>query len=257
VLIGTTTNNGARLSVSGNTYLSSDLRFGTDFAGSNTAIIKWQGSGASIANSLGLFTWGDARDIQIGGKDVYFGAEGATPRMLITSGGNVLIGQTLDLGYKFLVFGTGLFSSTLLVAAGNNGGRLRVGNITNAYAIAFEKSNSSLTLGGFYQNSGSSGEMILIDTNGNQNVLISSSNNSYFNASGGNVLIGTTTNSGDRLRVNGTTFSNDIMTWNPANDNRSGVAWRLGAASIGTDIPNRRLRVNVGGVEYYIAAVEV
>jgi hypothetical protein len=73
----------------------------------------------------------------------------------------------------------------------------------------------------------------------------------------GNFLIGTTSDSGDRLRVNGTTFSNTIMTWNPANDNRSGVAWRLGAASIGTDILNRRLRVNVGGVEYYIGAVEV
>ena len=74
---------------------------------------------------------------------------------------------------------------------------------------------------------------------------------------GGNVLIGTITDSGDKLRVNGTTFTNDIMTWNPQNDNRSGVAWRLGAATIGTDILNRRLRVNVGGVEYYIGAVEV
>ena len=76
-------------------------------------------------------------------------------------------------------------------------------------------------------------------------------------ASDGNVLIGTTSNSGDKLRVNGTTFTNEIMTWNPQNDNRSGVAWRLGAATIGTDILNRRLRVNVGGVEYYIGAVEV
>jgi hypothetical protein len=77
------------------------------------------------------------------------------------------------------------------------------------------------------------------------------------NWEGGNVLIGTTTDSGDKLRVNGTTFTNDIMTFNPQNDNRSGVAWRLGAATIGTDTLNRRLRVNVGGVEYYIGAVEV
>ena len=75
--------------------------------------------------------------------------------------------------------------------------------------------------------------------------------------SGGNVLIGTTTDSGDKLRVNGNTFTNTIMTYNPENDNRSGVAWRLGAASIGAVTPNRRLRVNVGGVEYYIGAVEV
>ena len=74
---------------------------------------------------------------------------------------------------------------------------------------------------------------------------------------GGNVLIGTTTDSGDKLRVNGNTFTNTIMTYNPENDNRSGVAWRLGAASIGAVTPNRRLRVNVGGVEYCIGAVEV
>jgi len=79
----------------------------------------------------------------------------------------------------------------------------------------------------------------------------------YLQRDGGNVLIGTTSDSGDRLRVNGTTFTNEIMTYNPQNDNRSGVNWRLGAASIGTDTLNRRLRVNVGGVEYYIGAVEV
>ena len=75
--------------------------------------------------------------------------------------------------------------------------------------------------------------------------------------SGGNVLIGTTTDSGDKLRVNGTSFSNTIMTWNPENDNRSGIAWRLGGVSNASITPNRRLRVNVGGVEYYIGAVEV
>jgi hypothetical protein len=72
-----------------------------------------------------------------------------------------------------------------------------------------------------------------------------------------NVLIGTTDDTSDKLRVNGNTFTNTLMTWNPQNDNRSGVEWRFGAATIGTDTPNRRLRVSVGGMEYYIAAVEV
>ena len=74
----------------------------------------------------------------------------------------------------------------------------------------------------------------------------------------GNVKIGTTSNAAaDKLRVNGNTFTNTLMTWNPQNDNRSGVEWRFGAASIASITPNRRLRVNVGGIEYYIAAVEV
>jgi hypothetical protein len=74
----------------------------------------------------------------------------------------------------------------------------------------------------------------------------------------GNVKIGTTSNAAaDKLRVNGNTFTNTLMTWNPENDNRSGVAWRLGSATIGAVTPNRRLRVSVDGMEYYIGAVEV
>jgi hypothetical protein len=72
----------------------------------------------------------------------------------------------------------------------------------------------------------------------------------------GNVLIGTTTDPGYKLRVNGTTFTNDIRTFLPEADSVS-TPWRFGTASIATIIPNRRLRVNVGGVEYYIGAVEV
>lgn len=75
--------------------------------------------------------------------------------------------------------------------------------------------------------------------------------------SGGNVLIGTTSDSSDKLRVNGTTFSNNIMTWNPQNDNRSGVAWRFGEKSDTIYTSNKSLRVNVGGVEYWILAREV
>jgi hypothetical protein len=175
------------------------------------------------------------------------GSANPTERMRINAAGNVLIGQTLDLGHKFHVNGTGFFSSTLLIAAGNNGGRLRVGNINNAYAIAFEKFNSSLTLGGFYQNSGSSGEMILIDTNGNQNVLISSSGNSYWNAPSARFSIGTTVNTTDLFRVNGNTYTNTIRTYTPDLETRS-VAWKLGASRGGTVTTNATVRVEIDGV---------
>jgi hypothetical protein len=91
--IGTTSPN-SPLDVNGITYLRSDLRLGTNYSGSNTAIIKWQSSTATNANSLGLFTWGDEKDIQIGGNNVIFGSEVGTERMRITSGGNVGIGTT-------------------------------------------------------------------------------------------------------------------------------------------------------------------
>jgi hypothetical protein len=149
-------------------------------------------------------------------------------------GGNVLIGTTTD-----------------------SDGRLRVkasGNDT--YAIAFERSNATTTIGGFYQNSGSSGEMILRASNGSTNVKISSTGDSYWAAPSAKFSIGTSINTTDLLRVNGNTFTNTIRTFNPENDNRS-VEWRLGSASIATITPNRRLRVSVDGIEYYIAAVEI
>ena len=71
----------------GNIWAQADLRFGTDLAGANTSIIKWQGSGAVIPNSLGIFTWSDAKDIQIGGNNVYFKSESGSTRLTIASTG--------------------------------------------------------------------------------------------------------------------------------------------------------------------------
>jgi len=82
-------------------------------------------------------------------------------------------------------------------------------------------------------------------------------NNHVMTVNNLNVLIGTQTDTGDKLRVAGTTFTNELMTLSPENESRSGINWRFGAASIASITPNRRLRVKVGGVEYYIGAVEV
>jgi hypothetical protein len=72
-----------------------------------------------------------------------------------------------------------------------------------------------------------------------------------------NVLINTTSDSGHKLRVNGQTFTNELITLAPEAESISGAEWRFGTASIASITPNRRLRVKVGGVEYYIGAVEV
>jgi hypothetical protein len=71
----------------------------------------------------------------------------------------------------------------------------------------------------------------------------------------GNVLIGTTTDSGDRLRVNGNTYTNTITTLRPDTESKS-VAWRLGVVSSGTTTPDRLIRVMVGDIEYNIPARE-
>ena len=85
---------GTKITLGISTYSSSDFRFGADYAGPNTGLIKWQGSGALIPNSLGIFTWGDAKDIQIGGANVYFTTEAGTQRMTLNSSGNLGLGVT-------------------------------------------------------------------------------------------------------------------------------------------------------------------
>ena len=145
----------------------------------------------------------------------------------------------------------------------NIGNILFKGQSTTSLAEAlFQNTNSALNFFatqttsfskdiGFFTDTTTAEERIRIVSTGN--ILMSF-------ASAGNVIIGTTSDSGDRLRVtggNGITFTDAIMTYNPNNDNRSGIAWRLGGVSIASITPNRRLRVNVGGVEYYIGAVEV
>jgi hypothetical protein len=233
VLIGTQTDNGERLQVedNGNNPLLISTSSTTLFTTyrSNSVVVGYIGNGQGMINGGGVTNFGIRAE-----NDLNFLSGGANTIMQIRASGNVLIGL-----------------------AGDNGGKLRVKDITNKYAVSFERWNSSITLGGFFQNSGSSGEMILNDTNGSQNVLISSSGNSYWNAPSARFSIGTNVNTTDLFRVNGTTFSNDIMTWNPQNDNRSGIAWRFGEATIASVTPNRRLRVNVGGIEYYIGAMEV
>jgi len=105
--------NGTSATFSGNVIAQADIRLGTDLEGPNTGIVKWQGSSAIVPNSIGIFTWAEAKDIQIGGRDVYFQTEAGSNRMVIKSGGNVGIGTTTDAGYKLDVNGTGRFSGDL------------------------------------------------------------------------------------------------------------------------------------------------
>ena len=213
VLIGTTTDNGARLNVTGNTYISGDLRFGTSYSGAsnNTAIVKWQDGSASIPNSIGLFTWADARDIQIGGKDVYFRTEAGVNRMVLTS------------------TGAATFSSSVTATQGNftrandGGVILRIGNVGVPSDTYFDFVRSSTT----------GALSIQGNQTGNNNIILAPTS--------GNVLIGTTTDPGAKLHVNG-----DIRTAAPSGG--SAVNWKLGTARGGTITPNAIVRVEIAGV---------
>jgi hypothetical protein len=174
--------------------------------------------------------------------EIYFGrsinGSTITNSMVIDKSGNVGI-ATNSPSYLFTVGQAGTTQDSVIqIASTTTGtGSLYFGDTTGTFVGS--------RMGGFQYSHFN--DLMVVLTAGVEQMRILSS---------GNVLIGTTTDSGDRLRVNGTTFTNEIRTFLPEADSVS-TPWRFGTASNASITPNRRLRVNVGGIEYYIGAVEV
>jgi hypothetical protein len=224
VLIGTTTDSGYKFTIANTTQT-----FGTSMSGGG---VDFFSSGNFAPHYQTNYTW-------------YTGAFGSgTERMQLTSIGNLILNSGSSSG--------GNATSTPKNIRFNN-------DYSSGYTDASLKIflfNSGSTIQGFtsgpefdlqYHSSGS--------TSGKHVFYVA--NNHVMTVNNLNVLVGTQADSGDKLRVAGTTFSNEIMTLLPESESRSNINWRFGAASIASITPNRRLRVKVGGVEYYIGAVEV
>jgi hypothetical protein len=117
VLIGTTTNDGAKLRVEGG-----ELRVTT----SNSGVALYQNAGVG---EIAAYNWGGNAYIPL----VHVGSEhrfntSATERMRITSGGNVLIGTTTDAGYKlYIPQDNNLFLSNLYITGTASNPRLSSG----------------------------------------------------------------------------------------------------------------------------------
>jgi hypothetical protein len=212
----------------------------------NTGGSHWSGISGQRSNAAS--TWGtDLRFYTH--EDTTVDLTYARDRMRITSGGNVLIGTTTD----FTFVGT---TSLNVDRNFNSGHNIRISNQAN------NSSASANLIFGAFGNSWVNGLGSNSSSLGNNLYWAVDSSTSPLQyrmvlTTSGNLLLGTTTDSGDKLRVAGTTFTNEIMTLFPEAESRSGINWRFGAASIASITPNRRLRVKVGGVEYYIGAVEV
>jgi hypothetical protein len=196
------------------------------------------------------------------GQGIYFAGNGsATRQMTITSGGNVLIGATSEIGS----------ARRELVMRGANGSVISLGNNTTAdrfqivsdsgeNALLNNKANTPMI---FYTNNTERMRITsdgTIGFNGNSGVgnagldkmSMGYLNSNYgwiqtwngtpllLNPSGNNVLIGTTTNVGATLHVNGT-----IRTGAPSGG--SAVNWRLGTSRGGTVTTNATVRVEIDG----------
>jgi hypothetical protein len=124
VLIGTTTDSGYKLDVNGSgRYLKNNEVVRLQSVDANGNYITFH-NGVSAYGYIGsnyhLTSGGSASDLAIRSQgNLIFDTGGATERMRITSGGNVLIGTTTDSGYKLDVNGTGRFNANNFLSSTN------------------------------------------------------------------------------------------------------------------------------------------
>ena len=155
----------------------------------------------------------------------------------ITSGGNVLIGTTSDNGNRLRVNGNSDFVGTMFVNTPSSGAGVtfRTTGNTNNPGIFFITDES--TSKGTILVSGSTGALdMALGAGGTERVFIKGNS--------GNVLIGTTTDVGARLYVDGA-FRTGTLT---AGTQTAAVDWRLGNARGGTATANALIRVQINGV---------
>jgi hypothetical protein len=194
LLVGTTTDGGARLQIVStgialNVATSNGQMANINSTNANGGYFTWQTSGTTIADI------GTAQQIfGVGGNEI-FGINGRgaraiafgtndTERMRITSSGNVGIGTTSPVS-RLSVGGNG-YSGRAITAIANNAD----------YAITFQQDSSSGAGLQIFTTATTWGSFPLNISDGTSTQLRITS--------GGNLLVGTTTDAGFKLDVNGT-----------------------------------------------------
>jgi hypothetical protein len=208
VLIGTATPNGNRLRVNGTAWF--------DGAANATAFIP---TGSTIPTN-GMY---------LPSANTIAFSTNTTEAMRITSAGNVGV-ATNNPSYLFTVGQAGTTQDSVIqIASTTTGtGSIFFGDTTGTFF--------SSRMGGFQYSHFN--DLLVFITNATEQMRI---------LSNGNLLIGTQTDTSDKLRVNGNTFTNTIRTHTPDLETRS-VAWKLGASRGGTVTTNATVRVEIDGV---------
>jgi hypothetical protein len=207
------------------TFNSTFGQMAISFANNGTTFSQI-GSGVSVcstaaADDLGFGTAGLNKSI------VFATGTGYLERLRITSGGNVGINISSPTTYS-------LSGSHIENFGGSN--------------FAFIHNNTT-TVKSFYATNESAGLSVLYTFSAHPLTFGTSNTERMRITSGGNVLIGTTTDVGAKLYVNG-----GIRTANPTGSTSND--WLLGRAlTSGTSSPDRWIRVQIGNLYYDILAV--
>jgi hypothetical protein len=242
VLIGTTTDTGGarRLQVAGDVFVDDNTTTGNgvQLKNADRPLITRGWDAFTSGNKTGVGRWG----VFMEAGELFLGSPGTDyTNGLVTIGGwlvdgtrqpnltvnnqtqRVTIGTTSNLGGKFGIKSSG----------------------TNSAAFVIQRSANTNTLCSILETSNGDASMTLVSALGSADIQLLSNGPSTFR--GGNVLIGTSSDSGDILRVNGNTYTNTITTQTPAATTKS-VAWKLGTARGGTVTTNATVRVEIDGV---------
>jgi hypothetical protein len=157
----------------------------------------------------------------------YFGTQSDV--MSLTRDGNVGIGTSSPTNSRLLIAGTHVSGNSIL-------GVVPVGN--NVATIGLYNS-SNVRRGLFYSDTG----FVRIESDADPIQIYAGGVNGINVTTSGNVLIGTTTDAGDKLQVNGA-----IKTSAPSGGTAG--SWKFGTASSGSFSVGGRVRIEINGVAY-------
>jgi hypothetical protein len=249
LLVGTTTDAGFKLDVNGTARINGNLS-----TGNGASFTSWSTSGNIDLNDVYLSlsssgTFGGAIS-----NNAYFNSG-----WKYKAANNATLYQTLAGEHRFFTAGVGAaagnaisFTQALTITSGGNVG---IGtNNPDDYGAGFKMLAINGSTAGILQlRSNNTGIINIVGTSGsadfeaflNKDITFKTGTSSVTErmriTSGGNVLIGTTTDVGAKLNVNGA-----VRTGAPSGG--SAVDWRLGTARGGTITPNAIVRVEIGGV---------
>jgi hypothetical protein len=162
-------------------------------------------TGGYIIGSIGV----DRSGFDNGGAMIFSTATAAstpTERMRITSGGNLLVGTTTDVGYKLDVNGEGRFNNTLtLVSPTSSTALALLGRSTDNFsALRFLSNNAATVYATIYSNASD----LIFENNGSERLKIASTGAATFSGLAGTGTRMVTANSSGQLEAT------QVVTWN-------------------------------------------